>query len=275
MAGTKAGTEAGHRKRLIGGIVGAVTFAAIFFAAIWSLVPPDGFALVLGLAAIAVGGILGHPLGAWCASGRASQPGESMTPTRPNYGRYLLWWGAAWLLLTVPTQLPECYERSVVNVPKDRMSIFGELIKFANGRLLIEVPLGVIWASLSWLLQWGMSVWLGRLPAPGYLRTERTKRLWASMAAVVLLAAVEVVVLGLPLAYLNTDFANFSLAIDDTPAVTITDRSIMIESLGILLAFPLACLVAGYFGGCRRKPPVIHAAVEHNDAWPPAPRSPL
>ncbi len=198
-----------------------------------------------------------------------------MTPTRPNYGLYLLWWGAAWLLLTVPTQLPECYERSVVNAPEDRMSIFGELIKFAGGGLLIEVPFGLMWASLSWLLQWGVSIWLGRRPEPRFLRTEGSKRLWAGMAAVVLLAAVEAVVLGLPLAYLNTTFANFSLAIDDTPAVTITDRSIMIESTGILLAFPLACLVAGYSSGRGRKPRVTHAAVEHNDAWPPAPRFPL
>ncbi len=71
-----------------------------------------------------------------------------MTQPRLTSARYLLWWFGLWLLLTVPTQLPECYERSVVNAPGEHMSVFGGLIKFAGGRLLIEIPFGVIWASL-------------------------------------------------------------------------------------------------------------------------------
>ena len=40
-----------------------------------------------------------------------------MKCARLPYGRYLLWWCGVWLLVTVPTQLPECYERTRVGAP--------------------------------------------------------------------------------------------------------------------------------------------------------------
>ena len=138
------------------------------------------------------------------------------------------------------------------------MSISGELIKFAGGGLLIEVPFGLMWASLSWFLQWGVSSLLNQFRAAGFLPREASTRPWANMDAVLALAFVEAIALGVPLAYINTGLVNFSMATDDA-VVTITDRSIMIESVGILLAFPLACLAAGYFGGRGRKSHVTAA----------------
>ena len=197
-----------------------------------------------------------------------------MTPTRPNYGRYLLGWLGVWLLLTVPTQLPECYERSMVNAPWEDSSVFSELVGFAGSRSLVEVPCGLVWASLSWLLQWGTSSTLGRLRKAAYFQGRDFRPCLWGMASVVLLACGETVLLGAPLAHENTDWANFSLCIEDSPAVTITDRSIRIESTGILLAFPLACLAAGYFGGVRQKAQkIVGTVADQEGVWPPPPRS--
>ena len=196
-----------------------------------------------------------------------------MTLTRPNYGRYLLGWLGMWLILTVPTQLPECYERSITIAAVNKSSAFSELLGFAGLRLFMELPCGLMWGSLSWLLQRGTSSIMDQFFAPDFLRHKAMKRLWVGMAAVAVLAFAEAILLGVPLAYTNTSMANFSLAIDDAPAVTITDRSILIESTGILLAFPLACLAAGYFGGVERKAAmIVNAVVEHEEVWPPPPQ---
>ncbi len=85
--------------------------------------------------------------------------------------------------------------------------------------------------------------------------------------------------LGVPLGNINADMANFSLAIEDTPPVTISDGSIRIESAGIMLAFPLACLIAGLlaasFAAGRRLPGSDVAVMSGEDVWPAAPRPPL
>ena len=149
---------------------------------------------------------------------------------RPRYGPYLAWWCGTWLLITVLTQMPEYYERSLVLAPWEHSSIGSEMIGFAGGTSLIELICGLLWGSLSWLLQWGFAA---------------LRSFWPRVPTVVLLVCVEGLLLGLPLANINTSMANFSLAGEDTPPVTISDGSIRIESIGILLAFPLACLVAG------------------------------
>lgn len=170
----------------------------------------------------------------------------------PRYGLYLLWWCGVWLLTTVPTQMPELYERSLVNGPWEHISVFSEMMGDAGGRLLLEIPFGLMWGSLSWLLQWGISSKQSRSP----------------MTAVVLVALVEAALLGLPLAYINTGLVNFSLGTEDRPAAIITNRSILIESTGILLAFTLACFVAGYCTVDWRKRGADDVA--HPDpVWPP------
>ena len=87
---------------------------------------------------------------------------------------------------------------------------------------------------------------LNRLDECRRLRYHDKSALAIAVKAVLLLAVLETVALGLPLASANTDWANFSPAIDDAPALTITARSVGIESGGILLVFPLACLAAGF-----------------------------
>jgi len=160
-----------------------------------------------------------------------------MKCVRPHYGLYLLLWGGVWLLTTVPTQLPELYERSLVNGPWEHRSVFSEMMGEASGRLLFEIPCGLIWGSLSWLLQWGISSKQSQFP----------------MVAVILVALVEAALLGLPLACINAGLVNFSLGTEDGPSATITNRSILIESAGIFLAFTVTCLVAGYFTAQRIK----------------------
>ncbi len=182
-----------------------------------------------------------------------------------SYALYLLWWCAVWLLITVPTQLPECYERSKVNAPWEHTGIFNELMGFLGSRLLMEIPFGLIWGSLSWLLQWASSAIVGRFPMPHLLEKRVSTSLWFHIVPLVLLACVEAILLSIPLGYLNADWANFSLAIEDSPPVTISDNSIRIESAGIMLAFPLACMVAGYLAVKRRHLDGHAAAVGQND----------
>ena len=167
-----------------------------------------------------------------------------MTSLRPRYGRYLLWWCAVWFPVTLLTQMPECYERSPSLAQWRHTSIPSETVGFAFSRLLMEVPFALLWGSLSWLLLWGALVIENRLDRRSV--QYREKPVAATIVrAIVLVAALEAVILGVPLARMNTECANFSLATDDEPAVTITDRSVGIESGGVLLVFPLASLAAG------------------------------
>ena len=171
---------------------------------------------------------------------------------RPHYGRYLLWWCAAWFSITVLTQMPECYERSQSLAPWRHTSIAGELVGFAFSRLLTEVPFALLWGSFSWLLSWGLFALLSKIDGRGRSQYNIELTLAIVVKAVLLLAALETIALGVPLASINTDWANFSMAIDDAPALTITDRSIGIQSSGILLVFPLACLIAGFMTARHR-----------------------
>lgn len=198
-----------------------------------------------------------------------------MKGMRWHYSRYLLWWCGVWLLTTVPTQLPECYERSKVYAPGDHLSVFSELMQFAGSRALVEVFFGLIWGSLSWLLQWGASAAVGQFRVPSLFQRGALTGLWFHLAPIVLLVCVEAMVLGVPLGYMNTNLANFTLGPDDSPLVTISDPSIRIESAGIMLAFPLACLFAGYFAIGRRLPHSALAPMSQNNVWPPAPRPSL
>lgn len=169
-----------------------------------------------------------------------------MTRQRPNYGQYLLWWCIVWFPITVLTQMPECYERSRSLAPWLHTSVPGELIGFAFSRLLAELPFGLLWGSLSWLLLWGALGMLGKFVRQSSLQYHDRSALGIVLCVVVLLATLQTIALGVPLARWNTGAANFSLATDDAPTLTITDRSIGIESDGVLLVFPLACLVAGF-----------------------------
>lgn len=165
---------------------------------------------------------------------------------RPHYGRYLLWWCAVWFLVTLLTQIPECYERSKSLAPWRHTTIPGELVGFAFSRLLIGVPFALLWGSLSWLLLWGTLAILNWCVKRNGLQNYNKSTRGIVVVVVLLAAIAETVALGAPLANWNTNTANVSLAIEDSPAITISDRSIGIESDGILLVFPLSFLVAGF-----------------------------
>ena len=200
---------------------------------------------------------------------------DFMKCVRPRYGLYLLWWCGVWLLMTVPTQLPELYERSLVNRPWEHTSVFSEMMGDAGGRLIMEIPCGLMWGSLSWLLQWGASAAVCRLRPPRLFQRGALPGLWSCLAPIVLLACGEATVFGVPLGNMNAGLVNFSLCTDDSPPVTITDGSIRIESAGIMLAFPLACIVAGllttFFAAGRRLPSSAGIPMDGNEVWPPAP----
>lgn len=193
-----------------------------------------------------------------------------MTQTRPPYGPYLLWWCTAWLLVDVSTQMPECSERSPSLAAWRHSTVHAEMLGFAGSRALMDAPFSLLWGTLSWLLHWGLAALAARLGVPAFVRGAAL-RLWPRVAPVVLLACLEALTLGLPLSALNTDFANFSLCIEDTPPVTISDGSVGIESLGILLAFPLACLAAGMLAVWRRRPKGSGVPVGAENVWPPTP----
>lgn len=194
-----------------------------------------------------------------------------MKCARLPYGRYLLLWCGVWLLVTVPTQLPECYERCKVGAPGDHLGIFSELMRVTGSRSLIEVFLGGLWGSLSWLLQWGASAAMGRLPAPRLFQPGALTDHRRQIASIVVLAGVEAILFGLPLAGMNVGFINYSLRMDDSPLLTITDGSMRTECMGILSAFPLACLIAGFLAAKRRPPASPAVPTNGNDVWPPAP----
>lgn len=165
---------------------------------------------------------------------------------RPNYGQYLLWWCVVWFPVTVFTQMPECYERSLSLAQWRHTSIPNELVGFIFSRSLMELPFALLWGSLSWLSLWAALVILDRFVRRSSLQYYERSVLGIALCVIVLLATLQAVALGVPLARWNTNEANFSLAIEDDPAVTITDRSIGIESDGIVLVFQMACLVAGF-----------------------------
>ena len=138
-------------------------------------------------------------------------------------------------------------------------------------RSLIDVFCGVLWGSLSWLLQWGSSTVMDRLPAPRLFRPGALTDHRRQIASIVALASVEAVLFGLPLAGMNVNFINYSLRMDDSPLLTITDGSMRIECTGILSTFPLACLAAGLLAAKRRPSAGTAAPDDKNDVWPPAP----
>ena len=148
-----------------------------------------------------------------------------------KYMWYLLCWTGFWILLTVATQLPECYQRSNATDAGTPSFIYRDLAEFAMWRAVYEVPFGLLWGSLSW--------WL-------YSRRFDVQRHFARliMSATILVALMQGVVFGLPLAYLYTLFANFGMGNDDVPPVTINDQSIAIEAVGIVFAFILPTLFA-------------------------------
>lgn len=173
-----------------------------------------------------------------------------MDRLHPKYGWYLLWWSGLWVLLTVGTQMPECYERAVTLTTGRLFDNLKELAGYAASRLLFEVPLGLFWGSISWLLLWGGVSVFRRTFMPRLLqRNGRSSPsfLWPVLAATIGIAIIEGLILGLPLAGFNTSDVNFDIS--DAPFVKISDRSILIENIGIVSAFVLPTLIAGYMTG--------------------------
>lgn len=150
------------------------------------------------------------------------------------------------------TQIPERYERSVLRSPWDHESVTREFCGFTFEGAIENVVFGLAWSLASWLLQWAVlsvSNWGWKRMK---LRRTRPASKWVGIEAILFLAVVETVVLGASLSSLNTSFANTGFAGDDTPdgyddsiPFVVSDRSIAIQSNGIMLAFPIACIVAG------------------------------
>ena len=136
--------------------------------------------------------------------------------------------------------------------PWDHESVIKEFCGFAFQGAIFNIACGLGWSLVSWVLQWvalSVSNWdRNRMK----LRQMRPVSEWPGLGAIVFVMVVETVGLGAPLAALNTSFANFGIAGDDTPdgyddsvPFVVSDRSIAIQSGGIVLAFPIACTVAG------------------------------
>ena len=136
--------------------------------------------------------------------------------------------------------------------PWDHESIISEFCGFAFQGAIINIAFGLGWSLVSWLLQW-VALWVSNWDQK---RMKRRRTLpvsiWAGLGAIIFVAVVETVGLGVPLAALNTSFANFGIAGDNTPdgyddsvPFVVSNRSIAIQSGGIILAFPIACIVAG------------------------------
>ena len=169
-----------------------------------------------------------------------------------HFGRYFCWWYTIWCTVTCLTQIPERYERSELWAPWDHESVVKEFRGWAFDAAITNLEFGLGWCLVSWLLQRGalsVSNWHRKRMKP---RQTRPASKWAGLGAIIFVAVAETVVLGAPLAALNTGFANFGIAGDNTPygyddsvPFVVSDRSVAIESGGILLAFPLACVVAG------------------------------
>ncbi len=150
------------------------------------------------------------------------------------------------MLITIITQLPESHERAVSLTSGKSADIAYQLACFAAARMLFEVLCGLSWGTLSWLLQWGGINLLRRSAVPKVLQRRGVLSpsvIWPVLPATVLIAVVEGLILGWPLAVANTDTVNFDIS--DAPFVMITDGSILIGSVGIVVAFVLPSLVAG------------------------------
>lgn len=150
------------------------------------------------------------------------------------------------MLITVVTQLPECYERALTFTTEKPSSV---ICRFAETRALAEVPFGLIWGSLSWLLYLGGLKLFRRFPVPNRLKQRgilSPSLVWPVFAATVSIAALEGLILGWPLAGLYSGFVNTNLPPGDYPFVMVSDRSIMVGALGIVSAFVLPTLAAGY-----------------------------
>jgi hypothetical protein len=170
----------------------------------------------------------------------------------PHFKRYFWWWCAVWCAVTCLTQIPERYERSVLWAPWDHENVLREFCGFAFQGAIINIVCGLGWSLISWLMQWmalSVSHWHQKRMEP---RRTRPASKWVGLGAILFVTVVETVGLGIPLAAANTSFANFGIAGDDTPEgyddsvpFVVSDRSIAIQSGGIMLAFPFACIVAG------------------------------
>ena len=82
---------------------------------------------------------------------------------------------------------------------------------------MINIAFGLGWGLVSWILQWvalAVSNWSQKSMKP---RRTRPASKWAGLGAIIFVTVVETVGLGAPLAALNTSFANFGIAGDDTP----------------------------------------------------------
>jgi len=178
---------------------------------------------------------------------------------RPKYGWYLLCWVGLWVLLTVTTQLPECYQRSMSFDAGTPAAIDRDLAEFAATRAFYEVLFGLFWGSVSWALQ---SYGLYLFDNTPLLKWLRRRWVFPSplvrpvLAATLLAAFIEGFGFGLPLAGFYVSAANFSLGIgnDAVPPVTINDQSITVQAVGIMLAFILPTLAAGYLTRSAAKP---------------------
>ncbi|MGI4790571.1 MAG: hypothetical protein ACRYFS_17185 [Janthinobacterium lividum] len=183
-----------------------------------------------------------------------------MSRTLPKFVLYLLCWTGLWIVITVVTQMPECYQRSNALDAGTPSAIYRDLGEFAEYRALLEIPFGLLWGSVSWGLQFGGISVLRRFPVPKLLQAKGVTSpsfVWPTITATILVSLLEGAVFGLPAAALNTSFANFDLVSDDMPSVTINTQSIAIEAAGIVLAFVLPTLIAGCVTsrstGLRRK----------------------
>ena len=177
-----------------------------------------------------------------------------MNSSLSKYARYLLWWTGLWILLTVMTQLPECYQRSNAMDAGTPSFIYRDLAEFVMWRALCEVPFGLLWGSLSWWLYLRRFDVQRHLIPPEVLLQKNSfspfRRLMTSSTPLV--ALMQGVIFGLPLALLYTGFANFGMGNDDVPSVTINDQNITTEAVGIVMAFILPTLVASSLAGGRR-----------------------
>ena len=169
---------------------------------------------------------------------------------RPNYGRYLLCWAGLWVLLTVTTQLPECYQRSMSLDAGTPAAINRDLAEFAATRAFYEVLFGLFWGSVSWAVQsYGLFLF-GNTPLLKWLRRRGvfpSPFVRPVLAATLLAAFIEGFAFGLPLAAMYVSVAHSSLGAgnDAISPVTINDQSIIVQAAGIVLAFVLPTLAAG------------------------------